>query len=268
MLKLKQLALSFVLLVFSFATIAQESPIGIVAGANAAIIASQYDLIDRANGVYLYANKQRDVFVQVTDLRKAYFENAYDQKTANQNSFFRKPISSFASGNYFSVINGAFFNPGKEKYTTISFPFTPGGVYWDSRYENKRSLCVKSNNVATVELTGTGAPNYSHACKFSLILLHPSVNKGINELKGRTYIGVSPRNSHFVLFFVAKSKKQPEMEAIANLWGVPKSKLILGDGSGSSQYYGRYDRLYGNIVGDNKPDHRTLPHAIVTRVRR
>lgn len=268
MLKLKQLALSFVLLVFSFATIAQENPIGAIAGANAAIIASQYDLIDRANGAYLYANKQRNVFVQVTDLRKAYFENAYDQRTKNQNSFFRKPISAFASGNYFSVINGAFFNQEKDEYTTISFPFTPGGVYWDSRYENKRSLCVKSNNVATVELTGTGAPNYSHACKFSLILLHPDVDKGKKVLKGRTYIGVSPRNSHFVLFFVAKSKQQPEMEEIANLWGIPKSKLILGDGSGSSQYYGRSDRLYGNIGGRNFSDNRPIPHAIVTRVRR
>ena len=57
MLKLKQLALSFVLLLLSLAAISQENPIGAISGVNAAIIASQYDLIDKANGVYLYANK-------------------------------------------------------------------------------------------------------------------------------------------------------------------------------------------------------------------
>ena len=105
MLKLKQLALSFVLLLLSLAAIAQENPMGLVAGANAAIIANQYDLIDKANGVYLYANKSRTVFVQLTDLRKASLENAYEQKTRNTNSFNRKQINSFAKGNYFSVIN-------------------------------------------------------------------------------------------------------------------------------------------------------------------
>ena len=101
---------------------------GLVAGASAALVASQYDLIDRANGVYLYANKSRTVFVQLTDLRKASLENAYEQKTRNTNSFNRKQINSFAKGNYFSVINGVHFDYSKNP-TTISFPFTPDGVY-------------------------------------------------------------------------------------------------------------------------------------------
>lgn len=70
MLKLKQLALSFVFLFLSFASIAQENPMGLVAGASAALVASQYDLIDRANGVYLYANKSRTVFCSAYWLEK------------------------------------------------------------------------------------------------------------------------------------------------------------------------------------------------------
>ena len=262
MLKLKQLALSFVLLLLSLAAIAQENPMGLVAGASAALVASQYDLIDRANGVYLYANKSRTVFVQLTDLRKASLENAYEQKTRNTNSFNRKQINSFAKGNYFSVINGVHFDYSKNP-TTISFPFTPDGVYWGSRNENNRALCVKSNNVATVELTGTGTPNYSYACKFSVILLHPDVDKGKKVSKGRTYIGVPSKNNHFVLFFVTKNRTQGEMEAMANLWGVPKQRLIMGDGSASSQYYGRYNRLYG--IDGKGNQYRNIPHAIVTR---
>ena len=116
-----------------------------------------------------------------------------------------------------------------------------------------------------MELTGTGTPNYSYACKFSVILLHPDVDKGKKVSKGRTYIGVPSKNNHFVLFFVTKNRTQGEMEAIANLWGVPKQRLIMGDRSGSSQYYGKNYRLFGNAGANSGPDNRTIPHAIVTR---
>ena len=114
-----------------------------------------------------------------------------------------------------------------------------------------------------MELTGTGTPNYSYACKFSVILLHPDVDKEKKVSKGRTYVGVPSKNNHFVLFFVTKNRTQGEMEAIANLWGVPKQRLIMGDESASSQYYGRYNRLYG--IDGKGNQYRNIPHAIVTR---
>ena len=40
----------------------------------------------------------------------------------------------------------------------------------------------------------------------------------------------------------------------------------MGDGSASSQYYGRYNRLYG--IDDKGNQYRNIPHAIVTKLGR
>lgn len=136
--------------------------------------------------------------------------------------------------------------------------------------DNTRTLCVKGRK-ATVEHTGRVKADYSRICDFSVTLLNPDVNKGKTDYRGRTYIGLPDINqqssisSRYVIFIVAKKKTQYQMEDIARDWNIQKGRLIMGDGSASSQYVGHHQQLYG--VDRRGTPYRDIPHGIVTKLR-
>jgi len=178
-----------------------------------------YKLIDSAIGVQLYSNSSNDVYVQVSDLKEVKFENVYGRKK-DGNLFYRYHMAYHLRRYDFSVINGAFFNQNLDP-TPISHPFIPGGYYWGNT-EPTKTLCV---NGIYARVRSNGKNHVSNSdCEYSVTLLSPDVSISKDSSIGRTYIGIpdtrntSPYKSRYVIFIVAKSKTQNQINVLTTLF--------------------------------------------------
>jgi len=221
-------------------------------------VPNEFREIEGKRNVQLFSDYNGNYLIYVDISSGARLEHKFGQESNGLYKRFR--IERYALGNAFAMVNGGFFNfsrselfsSKKEDFRKLSFPATPGLTAWGSTGENTRTLCIKENKRAVVDKTGTATRNYSYACKFSVTLLDPSVDKSKNDAIGRTYIGVSKDNKE-VLFFISHAKTQNQMRNLLARWGIPDYHMIQGDGSDSAQFV--TTRAMRGV-------YRTVPHAI------
>ena len=216
----KAVLLTFVLVVMSASAQYYNIPIG-------------YVKKDTARSTSIYYNEREGVAVQVVDLDLARLEHLIIRKSGNEYNLAYPGVYK-ASKRPFSVINGAFFADGKETTGASSCPCTPAN------------------------------PSYNNRCNFSVTLLHPDVDKASTWNLGRNSIGVinSRKGSEgrFIAFIIGRELTSERIKAIADNWGISRSKLIQGDGSHSAQILSNRFELYGeNLVYFRK---RKIPHMI------
>ena len=203
-------------------------------------VPNEFREIEGKRNVQLFSDGNENYVIYVDISSGARLEHKFGQES--KGLYRRFPIERYALGNAFAMVNGGFFNFSRwydssmaYDFKRISFPATPGLTAWGSTGENTRTLCIKGNRRAVVDKTGTATRNYSYACKFSVTLLDPSVNKDKDSAIGRTYIGVS-RDNREVLFFISNAKTQNQMINLLARWGIPDYHMIQGDGSYSAQF--------------------------------
>lgn len=228
-------------------------------------IPSGYVKKDTAKGTSIYYNEREGVAVQVVDLDLARLEHLIIRKSGNEYNLAYPGVYK-TSKRAFSVINGAFFDDGKETTGTISFPFTPGNDVWISKNEHTKTLCIKDNRAYVFD-NGYTNPYYSNRCNFSVTLLHPDVDKSSTWSIGRNFMGIisSKRGSEgrFIAFIIKLNSYSEDMITIASNWGISKENLIQGDGSYSAQIVSNKFSLYGSkcprVTCFQK---RRIPHMI------
>ena len=228
-------------------------------------IPSGYVKKDTAKGTSIYYNEREGVAVQVVDLDLARLEHLIIRKSGNEYNLAYPGVYK-TSKRAFSVINGAFFDDGKETTGTISFPFTPGNDVWISKNEHTKTLCIKDNRAYIFD-NGYTNPYYSNRCNFSVTLLHPDVDKSSTWSIGRNFMGIisSKRGSEgrFIAFIIKLNSYSEDMITIASNWGISKENLIQGDGSYSAQIVSDKFSLYGSkcprVTCFQK---RRIPHMI------
>ena len=176
--------------------------------------------------------------------------------------------NSYATSNTYAMFNGQFFNVKTVRTTPLSFPLR-------SNYRNIVTQ-VDPGQLKTLKIYNGGKsaqilydyyPYYLNGSKELIVGLDPNVNKGKNVSQGRFYIaGVHDNNSklRYLLFFIAKSKTQYQMENEISRWRIDiDTDVVMMDGSGSAQMKTRPKTLYA----DGIPAYRRLPNIITISKR-
>jgi len=239
--------------------------------------------IRNGNGADLYRNSANDVYVQVVDLQGGGgvsfhgFANSYNPSVP---SFYRQSLTSLYNNNnssgLFSAVNGQFFD-NESSITGVAFPVKTQGLIrssavWDNL--SKRTFMINYSGYAYIKNGYSSSYLNDSNMKEVLVGLHPNVNKSSVLSIGRSYIGGVTQGCNpsyatcahrYVLFFVAKNKRQSQMQSIASSWGVHSNSLVMMDGSGSAQMKSGFYGIYGSRAPSvYAPDYRAMPHAILT----
>lgn len=226
-----------------------------------AIIAYKYDTVD--------------IWVQEVDLAKGaridsiINQYGYDNDLAEPlfaKRSLKDQVNSLVS-TPFSVINGQFFNPGREA-TTLSFGLKTQGNVMTAGADNG----TKRKNIFSIAGTTASVLPYSwenlnnESASFALVNLTTATPHYSNESLGRTYICIANpdinNSSSKFLIWTAVAANELTIESEMYRWGCTASSVAKLDSSGSTRLYlgGKY--YYGN-AHKGVPDYRTTPHAIV-----
>lgn len=242
---------------------------------------SGYSKIQNGEGVDLYANNSKDVFVQVVDLQNGggISFDAHAGLVDYSNKIYKKEklddlYNYFNSSNLFSITNGQFFDHNSST-TKLSFPVKGA---WNQLATingevklSKRTLYMKTDGFAYIDDGYNESLLNDYSVSDLIVSLNPDEQFSAKYAIGRFYIGGYSPNCQtnikckyeYLILLTAKEKTQIDMEAIADRWGVLPKSLIMLDGSGSAQVKTYKYSLYGvNNPYTNTSDKRKLPHII------
>ncbi len=218
-----------------------------------ASIRSNYNVVESATSVTLYKHKTKDIYVQKISKSSVNFGVTYSQNT--DKTFNRLLITDFwdsikkSNSNVFSTVNLCFFDGGSSP-TTLPFGLKVNGKilttgYGDSKNINNRQLLLidKNNSIGIVKYSDALFSNVS----FPYAIVGVTVDSDFSSIYsvGRNMMGQN--GDDFII--VNGNGTQSEIVSILNEFGITdKAKMIMFDGSGSSQlitsknsFYGSYD---------------------------
>lgn len=249
--------------------------VGFVSGAWAGVnVPYNYSLIESKDyGGYQLRKKRNDeLYVVIVDLQKVNVDFGLVDKPGSGNTFKKHYLytwwNNYATNNTYAMFNGQFFNVKTPSTTPLSFPLRSNYINIVTQVDPGQLKTLKIyNGGKSAQILYNYYSYYLNGSKELIVGLDPNVDKGKSVSQGRFYIaGVHSNNSklRYLLFFIAKSKTQYQMENEISRWGIDiDTNLVMMDGSGSAQMKTKIKTLYA----DGIPAYRRLPNIITISKR-
>lgn len=208
-------------------------------------------LVHEEKWIKLYQNSSKEISIIDVDLNNAWvsfwmvntstwkISIGYEKPTSKKERFYRfytKDIQVWENNKVFAMINWQFFNAEKNP-TFLSFPLKSAGKIINSYVDNdlsKRTLIIDKNDNLKIlewydkkELTDKNNEEL-------IVAFNPTNDLSFNDKIGRSYIWIKWDKN--IVFFIAKSKTQLEMENIITEYGITKNNVIMMDWWPSAQF--------------------------------
>lgn len=256
---------------------------------------SGYTLQYKQEGVCLYKKDGEEIYAQVVDLAggadikfktgtyrgKQTLGNGEIAKMYDKQKLTNFYSSALNSSKFFSVINGQFFDGGRQP-TFLSFPLKEGNNEissgpdmrgWSSDTFRTVNIFTKSNTWLGEKKVAKPYPyydegDYNNLSESAIVGGNPDkLDKGKYSSSGRTFLAPvgglqTPMSREYPLmvFMVAEKSTQPNMVTEMKKWGAYSQNIIMFDGGGSTQMKDVNGfEFYGISAGKSYPDKRSIP---------
>ncbi len=208
-------------------------------------------LVHEEKWIKLYQNSNKELSIIDVDLNNAWvsfwmintstwkLSIDYEKTNSKKERFYRfyaKDIQVWASNKVFAMVNWQFFNSVKNP-TFLSFPVKSGWKIINSYLDNdltKRTLIIdNSDNLKILEWYDKKELSNTNN-KELIVAFNPNVDSSYSDKIWRSYIWIKWDKN--IVFFIAKSKTQLEMEEIITEYGITKNNVIMMDWWPSAQF--------------------------------
>ncbi len=170
----------------------------------------------------------------------------------------------------YTLVNAQFFNTQNDKKSPLAFSTKMNGIvsvgYGDETEYPGRKLVLRIGDDRAAMEPYDDDPGSLYAMPEANIIvgLKPDVSKVGNVRKGRTFIGMT--NDGKLLLFTSPAATQRYAHRILIAFGAERSKVMMLDGGGSTQFIHKGALLIPTAKSGTAPYLRTVPLAIgVTR---